>query len=149
MPCFTCRLARPFITGETALSVGSGAHQTRRPRGISLTEVPPEPCRGHTLAGVPDGDEATPGALQSCIHMQPVLALQDRRVSGVSACLVPKWHLRADLANKRGGTWRQVQNVPQGLRNIWLQQKSGHWYLQRQERCVLRFQTLELSKVCP
>lgn len=123
MPCFTFKLVRPFITGEAALNVGSGPHQTHRPRGVSLTEVPLKACRGHALAGVPDGDEATPGALQSCVHTQLVLALQDRNVSGVSARQAPRWHLITDLANKREGTWRQVQNVPRGLRNIWLQQE--------------------------
>lgn len=100
MPCFTFKLVRPFISGEAALNVASGPHQTHCPRGISLTEVPPQAGCGHSLAGVPDGDEATPGALQSRVHVQPVLALQDRSVSGVSACQVPKWHLMADLANK-------------------------------------------------
>ena len=63
---------------EAALNVGSGPHQTHSSRGISLTEVPLKACHGHTLAGVPDGDEATPGTLQSCVHIQLVLALQDR-----------------------------------------------------------------------
>lgn len=86
MSCFTFKLVRLFIIGEAALNVGSGPHQSHCPRGVSLTEVPLKACRGHTLAGVPNGDEATPGALQSCVHMQLVLALQDRSVSAVSAC---------------------------------------------------------------
>lgn len=103
MPCFTFKLVRPFIAGEAAVNVGSGPHQTHRPRGISLTEVPPKACRGHTLAGVPDGDEATPGALQSCVHTQLVLALQDRSVSAVSAHQVPKFDHRPWKQNMEMG----------------------------------------------